>query len=163
MITKTVLALVLSIVFCFNTSHSFADPYIGTSVFTMDTDVGDFRGVDLNAGYRAGELVEVRLHYMLGAQDESYQGVSLSLEKKYGVDLIINLPLSDTFIPFVSVGNTWMEAKGTYQGYSASAKDDHATYGFGVRVAAREAVSFTAEYKRIDDIDLFALGITANF
>jgi len=140
-----------------------ADPYIGTSVFTLDSDVGDFRGVDLNAGYRFGELLELRGSYMLGAQDETYQGVSISLDKKYGVDLILNLPLSETIVPFVSVGNMWMKAKASAGGYSASVSDDFATYGFGVRLDIREAFSVVGEYKDVDGDTIFAIGMTANF
>ena len=140
-----------------------ADAYIGTSVFTLDTDVGDFRGVDLNLGYRIGEILELRGSVMLGAQDETYEGVSLSLEQKYGIDLIVNLPLSDTFNPYLLAGNTWLKAKASYHGYSATEKDDFVTFGAGLRFDVREAVSVYTEYKDVDGSDVFAVGLTANF
>ena len=147
----------------FYTPEAEADAYIGTSVFTLDTDVGDFRGVDLNLGYRIGEILEVRGSVMLGAQDETYEGVNLSLEHKYGIDLIVNLPLSDTFNPYLLAGNTWLKAKASYHGYSESASDDFVTFGAGLRFDVREAVSVYTEYKDVDGSDVFAVGLTANF
>jgi opacity protein-like surface antigen len=140
-----------------------ADPYIGTSVFTMDTSVGDFRGVDLNVGFRAGDILEFRASYMIGAEDETYQGVAVELDKKYGLDVIVNLPLSDSLNPYLSVGNTWLEAKASAGGYSASAKDDFITYGAGMRFDIRESVSVYGEYKDIDGADVFSVGLLANF
>lgn len=147
----------------FYTPEAKSDPYIGTSIFTMDTDVGDFRGVDLNVGFRAGEILEFRASYMIGAQDETYQGVSVELDKKYGVDLIVNLPLSDSFSPYLTVGNTWLKGKASAGGYSASASEDYITYGMGMRFDIREAVSIYGEFKDIDGSDVFSLGLTANF
>ena len=147
----------------FYTPDAKSDPYIGTSIFTMDTDVGDFRGVDLNVGFRAGEILEFRASYMIGAQDETYQGANVELDKKYALDVIVNLPLSDSLNPYLTAGNTWLEAKADYQGYSASAKDDFITYGAGLRFDVREAVSLYGEYKDIDGADVFSVGLTANF
>ena len=147
----------------FYTPDAEADPYIGTSVFTLDTDVGDFRGIDLNAGYRAGEILEVRAHYMLGAEDESVDGVKVELDQMYGVDVIVNIPLSDTLNPYVLAGNTWVKAKGSYGGYSISEKDDFVTFGAGVRFDVREAVSVYFEYKDVDGTDSLGLGFTSNF
>jgi len=162
-INKTIAILGALFLVCVYGANTHADAYIGTSVFTLDTEVGDFRGVDVNAGYRAGEILEFRVSYMLGAQDETYQGVNIELEQKYGADLIVNLPLSDTLNPYLSVGNTWMKAKASYQGLSATAKDDFATYGAGMRFDVREAVSVYGEYKDMDGTDMFSLGFTANF
>ena len=166
MLSKTNIIMAVAAICLGGAAYSLnanADPYIGTSVFTLDTDVGDFRGVDLNAGYRFGELLELRGSYMLGAQDETYQGVNIELDRKYGVDLIVNLPLSETIVPFVSVGNMWLKAKLNGGGYSASASDDFTTYGFGVRLDIREAFSVVGEYKYVDGDTIFALGMTANF
>jgi len=137
--------------------------YIGTSVFTLDTEIGDFRGVDINAGYRIGEILEFRGSYMITAQDESYQDVNISLENKYGIDLIVNIPLSDTLNPYITVGQTWMKAEASAYGYSASGSDDFTTYGAGMRFDVREAVSVYGDYKDIDGADMFSLGFTANF
>ena len=147
----------------FYTPEAEADPYIGTSVFNLDTDLGDFRGIDLNAGFRAGEILEVRAHYMLGAEDETVDGVKVELDEMYGVDLIINIPISDTITPYALAGNTWVKAEASAGGYSASARDDFVTYGAGIRFDVRESVSIYGEFKDIDGAESLAFGFTSNF
>lgn len=142
---------------------AYADCNIGTSVFSLDTGVGDFRGVDVSGTCFYKGLVGARVSYMIGSEDETYQGVRLDLEEMYSADLIINLPLTDSFYPYLTAGNTWVEAKASAYGQSVTVKDDFTTYGAGLHYDVREAVGVEVEYKNIDGDDLFGFRLVAQF
>ena len=136
-----------------------AEPYIGTSVFTLDSDVGDFRGVNITGGIDVNDYVGFRASWMVGAQDETYQNVSVSLERLYGGDLVLTLPVTDSASVYSFVGQTWLEGKASYMGYSATAKGDYTSYGLGLKFAARESIGFFAEAKNIDGDVMLSAGL----
>jgi len=156
-----VIAVTLTTFICGSTAY--ADCNIGTSVFNMDTNVGDFRGVDVSGACFYKGLIGARVSYMIGSEDETYQGVRLDLEEMYSADLIINLPLTDSFYPYLTAGNTWVEAKASAQGYSVTIEDDFTTYGAGLHYDVREAVGVELEYKNIDGDEVFAARLVAQF
>lgn len=142
---------------------AIADCNIGTSVFTIDTDIGDFRGVNVSGACFYKGLVGVRGTYLLGAEDETVSGVRVDLEEMRSLDLIINLPLSDSFYPYLTAGQTWVEAKASAGGYSATVKDDFTTFGFGLHFDVKESVGVNAEYKNLDGDDMFMFELVAQF
>jgi len=136
-----------------------ADAYVEPSVFTLDTDAGDFRGVNLTGGIQFTENFGVRGSWMVSAGDETYQDVSISLEQMYGGDLVFTLPVTDSASVYGFMGQTWMKAKGSYNGYSATAKDDFTTFGGGLKFAVRESFSLFGEVKNIDGDTLLSAGL----
>ena len=155
------IAVTLTTFICSTTAY--ADCNIGTSVFTIDTDIGDFRGVNVSGACFYKGLVGARATYMIGSEDETYQGVSVDLETMYSADVIINLPLSDSFYPYLTAGNTWVEAKASANGHSATLKDDFTTYGAGLHFDVKESVGVNAEYKNLDGDDMFMFELVAQF
>jgi len=136
-----------------------ADAYIEPSVFTLDTDVGDFRGVNITGGIAFNEYVGVRGSYMVSAGDETYQDVKLELTDMYGADLVLSLPVGDSASIYGFGGRTWMDAEASYMGYSATAKSDYTTYGLGLKFAVRESFGFFGEVKNIDGDTMLSAGL----
>jgi len=159
LIMKTAIVLILGASAAF-AAHTYAGEfYIEPTVFTLDTEVGDFRGVNLTGGYEFTENVAVRGTWMVGAEDETYRDVKISLEEMYGFDLVFTLPVTDSASVYAFGGQTWLEATASAGGYSASAKGDYTTYGLGLRFAARESVGFFGEVKNIDGDTALVVGL----
>jgi len=160
---KSLCVLILAGLPAICSTTAFADCNIGTSVFSLDTQVGDFRGVNVSGSCFYKGLVGARVSYMVGSEDETYQGVRLDLEEMYSADLIINLPLTDSFYPYLTAGNTWVEAQASAYGHSITVEDDYTTYGAGLHYDVRESVGVEVEYKNIDGDDLFGFRLVAQF
>ena len=156
-----ILAVSLTQFIC--TTTAYADCNIGSSVFTLDAGEADFRGVQVSAGCFYKGIVGARATYMLGAHDETLNGLKIELEDMYSFDAILRLPVSDSFYPYVTMGNTWVEVETSYQGYSANFEDDFTTYGAGLHVDILEDVGFNFEYKRIDDADQLMFELVTQF
>ena len=158
---KSILTILL--LTCVGINVAQADCNIGSSVFTLDTSVGDFRGVNASAGCFYQGLVGVRGTYMIGAEDETVNGVKVDIDKMYSADIIVNLPLSDSFYPYLTAGNTWVTVKASANGHAATAKEDFTTYGAGLHYDIRESVGCNAEYKDMDGADMYSIGCQAQF
>ncbi len=159
-LNKTVLGIILLAGCSFGASEAFADDlYVETSVFNLDTEIGDFRGVNITGGVNINEYIGLRGTYMVGAENETYQGVSISLEEMYGADLVLTLPVADSFSIYGFGGHTFMEAEASYNGYSATAKGDYTTYGLGGKYAVRESFGIFGELKSIDGDPMFSAGL----
>lgn len=163
MITKSILGVVLLAGFCFEASHCFADGNIGVSAFNIDTDVADFRGMNLDIGYDFTDLVGVRGSYMISSSDEVVNSVNIEITDMYSFDAILSLPFSDTLKPYFTIGKLYIDAKASYGGYSATASDSFTTYGAGIQYDLREAVSLSVEAKDIDGDLMTMISVTANF
>ena len=160
---KTILGVILLGAFCFETSYCFADATAGVSVFNIDTEVADFRGINLDVGYEFSDLLGVRASYMIGSEDEVVNGVNIEIDEMYAFDAILSLPISDSIKPFFTIGKLHIDAKASQDGYSASASDDFTTYGVGISFDLREAVTLSAEGKDIDGDLMTMVTFTANF
>jgi len=164
---KINLGLVLSIIIMgfgfFYTPDTKADANIGVSAFNIDTDIADFRGINLDVGYDFSDILGVRASYMIGADDEVVGGVNVEITQMYSLDAIVSFPVSDSLNPFITVGQTHMAAKASYQGYSATASDNFTTYGAGLQFDLREAVSISGEVKNIEGDLMTLFSVQANF
>jgi len=140
-----------------------ADFNVSATVFNIDTDIADFRGINLDVGYDFTDLIGVRGSYMIGAEDEVVGGVNVEITDLYSFDAILRLPLSDTVMPYFTVGKLHIAAKASYAGYSATAEDNFTTYGAGIQFNLREAVTLSAEFKDIDSDLMTMLRVQANF
>jgi len=163
MITRTILGVILLAGTCFNTSYCFADANIGVSVFNIDTDIADFRGINLDVGYDFNDIFGVRASYMIGSEDEQISGVNVEIDEMYSIDAIVTFPLSDSLNPYITVGQLHADLKADYMGYSASASDDFTTYGAGIKFDLREAVTVAFEFKDVDGDAMTMLRLQANF
>lgn len=146
-------------------SFANAGAYVGTNVTAID-----FSGVELNAvqlviGNQLNEFVGIELRAGTGLGDDNVNGVTVELDSIYGGYLTLTAPISDSLAVYAIAGNTWAEATAsTYDGYSASAKDDNESFGMGVRFNARESMTIKAEWMNYgDDVDGVSVGIQANF
>ena len=160
---QSMLGVVLSLVFCTPTSIGHADANIGVSVWNIDTDIADFRGINLDVGYDFTDLIGVRVSYMLGSEDEVVDSVNIEITDMYSFDAILSLPLSDSFKPYFTVGKLYVDLKADYMGYSETASDSFTTYGMGIQFDLREAVSLSGELKDIDGDLMTMISVTANF
>ncbi len=140
-----------------------ADLNVSATVFNIDTDIADFRGINLDVGYDFTDLIGVRGSYMIGAEDEVVGGVNVEITDLYSFDAILRLPLSDTVMPYFTVGKLHIAAKASYAGYSATAEDNFTTYGAGIQFNLREAVTLSAEFKDISGDAMTMLRVQANF
>lgn len=159
---KSILGVILAVA-CFAPSHCFADANIGVTAFNIDTDVADFRGMNLDVGYDFTDLIGVRASYMIGSEDEVVNGVNIEIDQMYAFDAILSLPLSDSLRPYFTIGKLHIKAKGSYGGYSETISDDFTTYGMGIQFDLREAVSISVEAKDIDGDLMTMASVTANF
>jgi len=162
-IKKSVAILGVLFLGCIYGANAHADANIGVTAFNIDTDVADFRGMNLDVGYDFTDLIGVRASYMINSSDEVIGGVNISIDEMYAFDAILSLPLSDSLKPYFTIGRLHIDAKADYMGYSASASDDFTTYGMGIQFDLREAVSFSVEAKDIDGDLMTMLSVTANF
>jgi len=140
-----------------------AGGYIGVTAFEVDTEAGDFQGVNLVGGVDLNDFIGVRGRYMLSVDDENYQGVTIEIEEMYGVDLKLTLPLSDSFNPYLVIGKTKVEVEASNHWATASDSDTLTSYGVGVQFDVRESLSITAEFMDIDDAEMISLGASLNF
>ena len=159
---KSILGVVLAAA-CFAPSHCFADANVGVTVWNIDTDIADFRGINLDVGYDFTDLIGVRVSYMLGSEDEVVDSVNIEITDMYSFDAILSLPLSDSFKPYFTVGKLYVDLKADYMGYSETASDSFTTYGMGIQFDLREAVSLSGELKDIDGDLMTMISVTANF
>ena len=160
-ISKTI--MIVAVLGIFTAPIAVADPNFGITVYNIDTDVADFRGINLDVGYEFTDLIGVRASYMIGSEDEVVEGVNIEIEDMYSFDAILSLPLSDNFIPYFTIGKLYVDLKADYMGYSESASDDFTTYGAGIKYNIREAVSFSGELKNIDGDLMTMLTLTSHF
>ena len=160
LIMKTAIILLLGSAAAFTANSAYSgDLYIEPSVFTLDTKVGDFRGVNITGGANINEYIGLRGTYMIGAEDETYQGVNLSIEQMYSAELVLTLPVTDSFSVYGVGGRTWIEAEASYGGYSVTAKGDATSYGLGLKFAVRESFSVFGEVKEIDGDRMLSAGL----
>jgi len=138
------------------------DFYVSPSVATIDAGEADFRVVNLTGGYDFNEYVGVRGSWMVGAEDETLDGVTFELDQMYGGDLVFSLPF-DSFSPYAFVGETWIKVNASYNGYSATASDSYTTYGLGLNFALRESAGLFVEYKDVDGADVISAGLKFEF
>jgi len=159
LIMKTAIILILGASAAFTANTYAGDLYIEPSVFTLDTEVGDFRGVNITGGVNINEYIGLRGSYMVSAGDETYQDVNISLESMYGADLVLSLPVGDSASVYGFGGQTWMEAEASAGGYSAKAEGDYTTYGLGLKFSFRESLGFFGEVKSIDGDAMLSAGL----
>ena len=158
----TAISISLAIVALFSAVTN-AGGYVGAKAFTIDTEAGDFNGVNLVGGYDFNDFIGVRGRYMLDAGDETYQGINIELESMTGLDLKLSMPLGDSLCVNVIGGRTKIRAKASAHGYSASASDTFTTYGIGLSFSVLESYSVTAEVLDIDGDRMLSLGANWNF
>jgi len=145
------------------------DAFIGTSMFNLDTDVGDFNGVNLVGGYHFGDvlggLFSVRGRYMILAEDETVNGARVELKDMWGGDIVITYPVSGAggLNPYAFIGQTKAKAKASKNGETASATDSATNYGAGLTYDVREAVTVSGELMDIDGSTMMSFAIKANF
>lgn len=163
MIAKTILGIILLAGTCFNASHCFADGlYIAPSVSNIDAGEANFNLVNLTAGYDFNEYVGVRGSWMVGAETEIVDGVTLELDRMYGGDLVFSLP-GDSFSPYAFAGKTYVEVSASYNGYSATADDSYSTYGLGLNYSFNPTAGAFIEVKKIDDAESISAGLKIEF
>lgn len=149
-IKKSVAILGVLFLGCIYGANVNADFNIGTSIQSLDTSAGDFRSVNITLGYDFTDLFGVRTTYMLTAEDESLDGVKLELTDMFSADLVLTLPLSDSFNPYLFAGRTYVEGEASYRGYSLGFDEDYTTYGIGLIFAVRESFSVYGEGRDVD-------------
>ena len=155
---------ILTVLLISLSSFSLASGYIGTQAVNIGDDDLSFNGVNLIAGIDITKNIGIRGRYLLNSDDDSIDGVKVELESVYGVDAVLTFPMAGNLSPYVSIGRTEIEIRGSYGGYSETADDSFTSVGAGIKYDVNEKVVISAEYMRLDsDIDSFGAGIQLNF
>lgn len=138
--------------------------YIGAQYTMIDADIVDFTGVNLVAGHAFNDFLSFEMRALVSSSTEGYYGANVEIDSLWGGYVKLSMPVQADTSLYVIVGHTEAEVSASYGGYSASAKDDSTSMGFGASYSVLEAYTFTAEYIELfDDIKSFNLGMQINF
>jgi len=160
---KYAISLILMLMVGF-THYSHSGGYMGLSATTISTDITDHNGLILTVGSEMNSFISIEGFALVSSTDDDYQGVNLSIDNLYGVNLIGSIPINDSLSPFISLGYTRAEATASYMGYSESASDSGSSVGVGIKYQLLESWSIKAQYTEyLDDVDGFSIGLTAHF
>ena len=155
---KALLILLLTPLF------AMADGYLVLGTTAIDTDITDHTGVMAGVGIKANDFLAVEATALVSSSEEYYDGVALSFNYFYNASVIGSIPVSDSLSFYGKAGYSSGEVEGSYRGYTVTASDTSASYGFGVKYDLMEAWSIRAEFNRaFEDIDTVAIYLQANF
>lgn len=94
----------------------------------VDADLGVVRGI---VGWNLHPNLALEVMLGTGVKDDKFQGVTLKLNRTYGVYLKPKYDFGNGFEVFARVGYADSKLKLSYQGASASTSDNDVSYGVG--------------------------------
>ena len=165
----SVFTLIISAVFCFNTSYCFADAgfYGGVSYSQLDySEPGldlDFSTIGGLVGYKLSNSFAIEVRGARGQRDDSLYGVGVEVDKTFSVLGRFSLPNETNVTPYVVAGFTkaWLEVDG---GYKVNESDY--SYGIGAAFSLTDQFAVSAEYVVLldkDDAEINALSLIATY
>lgn len=131
-----------------------ADPYAGVNLTKVNYkedgfDTASPTALTFRLGNQFNQNLAVEGRLGLGLSEDQVEGITVELDRYFGVYAKAILPASETFSIYGLVGYTDGDLTFSIPGFSLSSSDSDFSFGFGVDIQVSKTVILNAEFAQL--------------